>query len=138
MTCRDCERISEPPAPFHVTPRGWAGPHFLAMLLFEKFRQHQPPTACPCFGGERAAAMYSLIVTAKLNDIDPQAWLADVLNRIAEHPALRLDELLPSNWQSPNADFNRTALQSLFPRCSPDAYKLTGATSLYILAVPPF
>lgn len=42
MTCRDCEKISEPPAPFHVTPRGWAGPHFLAMLLFEKFGQHQP------------------------------------------------------------------------------------------------
>jgi transposase len=42
MTCRDCERISEPPAPFHVTPRGWAGSHLLAMLLFEKFGQHQP------------------------------------------------------------------------------------------------
>ena len=42
MTCRDCEKISEPPAPFHVTPRGWAGPHLLAMLLFEKFGQHQP------------------------------------------------------------------------------------------------
>ena len=42
MTCRDCEAISEPPAPFHVTPRGWAGPSFLAMLLFEKFGQHQP------------------------------------------------------------------------------------------------
>jgi hypothetical protein len=36
--------------------------------------------------GERAAVMYSLIVTAKMNDIDPQAWLADVLARIAEHP----------------------------------------------------
>ncbi|MGA1319026.1 MAG: IS66 family transposase, partial [Rubrivivax sp.] len=42
MTCRDCEKISEPPAPFHVTPRGWAGPSLLAMLLFEKFGQHQP------------------------------------------------------------------------------------------------
>ncbi|MGK2922708.1 MAG: IS66 family transposase zinc-finger binding domain-containing protein, partial [Methyloceanibacter sp.] len=42
MTCRGCERISEPPAPFHVTPRGWAGPNLLAMLLFEKFGQHQP------------------------------------------------------------------------------------------------
>jgi transposase len=42
MTCRDCERISEPPAPFHVTARGWAGPNLLAMLLFEKFGQHQP------------------------------------------------------------------------------------------------
>ncbi len=42
--------------------------------------------------------MYSLIVTAKLNDIDPQAWLADVLGRIAEHPAHQLDDLLPWNW----------------------------------------
>ena len=44
-------------------------------------------------------AMYSLIVTAKMNDIDPQAWLADVLARIAEHPAHRIDELLPWNWR---------------------------------------
>jgi transposase len=50
-------------------------------------------------GGERAALMYSLIVTAKMNDIDPQAWLADVLARIADHPASRLDELLPWNWR---------------------------------------
>ena len=51
-------------------------------------------------GGERAAAMYSLIVTAKMNDIDPQAWLADVLACIAGHPTLRLDELLPWNWRA--------------------------------------
>jgi transposase len=50
-------------------------------------------------GGQRAAAMYSLIVTAKMNDIDPQAWLADVLARIAEHPAKRIDGLLPWNWR---------------------------------------
>ena len=49
-------------------------------------------------GGERAAAMYSLIVTAKMNDVDPQAWLADVLSRIAMYPAHRLDDLLPWNW----------------------------------------
>ena len=52
-------------------------------------------------GGCRAAAMYSLIVTAKMNDIDPQAWLTDILARIAEHPAHRLDELLPWNWRKP-------------------------------------
>ncbi len=54
-------------------------------------------------GGMRAAAMYSLIVTAKMNDIDPQAWLADVLARIAGHPASKLDELLPWNWRPANA-----------------------------------
>jgi hypothetical protein len=50
-------------------------------------------------GGQRAAVMYSLIVTAKMNDVDPQAWLADVLARIAEHPVRELDDLLPWNWQ---------------------------------------
>ena len=42
FSCRDCEKITQPPAPFHVVPRGWAGPSFLAMLLFEKYGQHQP------------------------------------------------------------------------------------------------
>jgi transposase len=51
-------------------------------------------------GGQRAAIMYSLIVSAKMNDVDPHAWLADVLARIAEHPAHRIDELLPWNWRS--------------------------------------
>jgi len=50
-------------------------------------------------GGQRAAAMYSLIVTAKMNDVDPQAWLADLLARIAGHPASKIDELLPWHWQ---------------------------------------
>ncbi len=49
-------------------------------------------------GGERAAAIYTLIATAKLNGVDPRAWLADILRRIADHPASRLDELLPWNW----------------------------------------
>ena len=50
-------------------------------------------------GGERAAFMYSLIATAKLNDVDPQAWLADVLARIAIIPQNQLELLLPWNWQ---------------------------------------
>jgi hypothetical protein len=49
-------------------------------------------------GGHRAAVMYSLIVTCKLNDVDPQAWLADVLAGIAEHPNHRLAELMPWHW----------------------------------------
>jgi transposase len=52
-------------------------------------------------GADRAAVMATLIMTAKLNDIDPQAWLADVLARIAAHPAHRLDDLLPWNWRPP-------------------------------------
>jgi len=54
-------------------------------------------------GGQRAAFMYSLIVTAKMNQIDPQAWLADVLTRIAEHPVHKIDELLPWNWKLSSA-----------------------------------
>jgi transposase len=46
-------------------------------------------------GAERAAVMYTLIHTAKLNAVDPQVWLADVLARIADHPVNRVDELLP-------------------------------------------
>ena len=49
-------------------------------------------------GGRRAAIMYTLIETARLNDLDPEAWLADVIDRIADHPINRVDELLPWNW----------------------------------------
>ena len=60
-------------------------------------------------GGQRAAALYSLIVTAKMNEVDPQAWLADVLARIAGHPAHRIDELLPWNWQPRSAPRSQAA-----------------------------
>ncbi|MGF1627279.1 MAG: transposase [Alphaproteobacteria bacterium] len=50
-------------------------------------------------GGERAAAIYSLIETAALNGLNPQSYLADVIARIAAHPARRLADLLPYNWQ---------------------------------------
>jgi transposase len=50
-------------------------------------------------GGRRAAAIYTLIETAKLNDVDPHAWLADVLKRLPDHPASRLHELLPWAWK---------------------------------------
>jgi transposase len=51
-------------------------------------------------GGRRAADIYTLIETCKLNDVDPRAWLADVLARIADHPAKRIAELLPWNWKA--------------------------------------
>ena len=54
-------------------------------------------------GGRRAAALYTLIQTAKLNDVDPQAWLADILARLQDHPAKRIDELLPWNWTREHA-----------------------------------
>ena len=51
-------------------------------------------------GGERAAAIYTLIETCKLNGVDPQAWLADVLARLPDHPAKRINDLLPWNWKT--------------------------------------
>ena len=60
-------------------------------------------------GGQQAATLYSLIVTAKMNDIDPQAWLADVLARIADHPARDIDALLPWNWRPPASSRSQAA-----------------------------
>jgi transposase len=50
-------------------------------------------------GGRRAAAIYTLIETGKLNDVDPQAWLTDVLARLPDHPVRRIAELMPWNWK---------------------------------------
>jgi hypothetical protein len=55
-------------------------------------------------GGERAAVMFTLIQTAKLNDVDPQAWLADVLARIADHKITDLAALLPWSWRAARID----------------------------------
>ena len=60
-------------------------------------------------GGERAALIYTLIQTARLNDVDPQAWLADVLARINDHSAHKLDELLPWNWRPLDAQVSQAA-----------------------------
>jgi len=51
-------------------------------------------------GGHRAAAVYTLIETCKMNDVDPQAWLADVLARLPDHPANKVANLLPWNWKA--------------------------------------
>ena len=50
-------------------------------------------------GGQRAAAIYTLIESCKLNHVDPQAWLTDVLARLQDYPAKRIAELLPWNWK---------------------------------------
>jgi hypothetical protein len=60
-------------------------------------------------GGQRAAVMYSLIVSAKMNDVDPQAWLAHVLACIAQHPVSQLDNLLPWNWRHQAAQTRQAA-----------------------------
>jgi hypothetical protein len=71
-------------------------------------------------GGERAATIYTLIGTAKLNDVDPQAWLADVLGRINDHPASRLDELPPGTGTTP--PLKPLLPEPTAPRPWPDAY----------------
>jgi transposase len=53
-------------------------------------------------GGRRAAAIHTLIATAKLNNIDPQVWLADVLARLPDHPARRIHDPLPWSWRPQN------------------------------------
>ena len=61
-------------------------------------------------GGDRAAAFYSLIGTAKLNGLDPEAYLREVIERIAEHPITRVDQLLPWNLASaPAAELRQAA-----------------------------
>jgi len=60
-------------------------------------------------GGERAAAIYSLVETAKLNGLDPEAYLREVLGRIAEHPINRIDELLPWNIGRPDEEQRQAA-----------------------------
>jgi hypothetical protein len=74
------------------------------------------------YSAYRAAAKYSLIATAKLNDVDPRAWLADVIARIADHPARRLDELPPWNWRDQPT---RVAAQP--KRTPPSAYRRESA-----------
>ena len=54
-------------------------------------------------GGERAAAIYTLIETCKLCDVDPRAWLADILSRLQNYPANRIHDLLPWNWRNPSS-----------------------------------
>lgn len=157
VTCRDCEGITETPAPSHPIARGRAGPHLLALVLAGKYAQHLPLNrqseiyaregaaievstladwvgACAASlqpivarirahvfaavrgvaigranwtfagsdaGGQRAAAIYTLTETCKLNGVDPQAWLAEVLARLPAHPAKQITELLPWNRSPP-------------------------------------
>ena len=60
-------------------------------------------------GGRRSAAILTLIETCKLNDVDVEAWLADVLARLADHPANRIDDLMPWNWKPTRAAPNIAA-----------------------------
>jgi transposase len=60
-------------------------------------------------GGERAAAIYTILGTAKLNDLNPESYLRYVLERIADHPINRIDELLPWNVAAEKPEMRRAA-----------------------------
>ena len=68
-------------------------------IFTSEWDQHSRKTYQANFPCDHEVAGDSLIVTAKMNGVDPQAWLADVLARIAAHPAQKIDELLPWNWK---------------------------------------
>ena len=75
---------------------GWVGWDDVAQVI-SRVREEAGRKPVPGRGGERAAAMYSLVESAKLNGLDPQAYLREVFDRIAEHPVNRVEDLLPWN-----------------------------------------
>ena len=117
FTCRDCEKISQAPAPFHVIARGWAGPSLLAMIMFEKFGQHQPLN--------RQAERYALEgVPIALST------MADAVGSVctALDPLLRLWK--PMSWR-PSAFMAMIRPCRCWPRARPtrgDAGSMSGTT----------
>src|SRR4051812_936935 len=90
FSCRDCEKISQASAPFHVVPRGWAGPSLLAMIMFEKFGQHQPLN--------RQAERYALegvpIALSTMADaVGSVCHVLDPLRRLIEAHVMAADRL---------------------------------------------
>ena len=86
-----------------ATPADWVGAAVATLMPLVEVVRAQWTFAGSDEGGRRAAAIYTLNETAKLNDIDPRAWFADVLARLPDHPAKRIGELLPWNWKPDRA-----------------------------------
>jgi transposase len=92
VSCRDCETISQAPAPFHVIPRGWAGPSLLAMILFEKYGQHQPLN--------RQAERYAREgVELSLSTLADQVSLRCCSGAVGRAPQSLCDERRASAWR---------------------------------------
>src|SRR5450755_481031 len=90
FSCRDCEAISQAPAPYHVVPRGWAGPSLLAMIMFEKFGQHQPLNRqCERYALEGARIALSTMADA----VGAVATALDPLRRLIEAHVLAAERL---------------------------------------------
>ena len=137
FTCRDCEKISQAPAPFHVIARGWAGPSLLAMILFEKFGQHQPLN--------RQAERYAKEgVPLSLSTLADQvgagcAVLEPILRRIEAHvlAAERLhgDDTTVPVLAKPRQDRHR-AMLGLRARRSPVRWHRAAGGDVLLLARP--
>ena len=90
FSCRDCEKISQAPAPFHAIPRAWAGPSLLAMIVFEKFGQHQPLNR----QAERYALEGAPIALSTLADaVGAVATALDPLRRLVEAHVMAAERL---------------------------------------------
>lgn len=90
FSCRECEAITQPPAPFHVTPRGFAGPNLSAMILFEKFGQHQPLNR----QSERYAREgVNLSLSTLADQVDACATALQPLYRLIERHVLAAERL---------------------------------------------
>ena len=94
FSCERCETLVQAPAPARAIARGLAGPGLLAHVLVSKYADHWLFTGSDD-GGERAAAIYTLLGTAQLNSLNIEAYLSYVLERLPEHPVNRIEEFLP-------------------------------------------
>src|SRR6266404_1841784 len=123
FTCRDCEKITQAPAPFHVIARGWAGPSLLAMIMFEKFGQHQPLN--------RQAERYALegVPIALSTMADAVGSVCATTDPLAEpgHPrryftthAIEGASILRGIWQDMPASCKRTPMTGTTSSIKPD------------------
>lgn len=119
FTCRDCEGISQAPAPFHVIPRGWAGPSLLAMIVFEKFGQHQPLS--------RQAERYAREgVDLSLSTLADQVGACCT---VLDPPFKRIGHRLDQKGRLNNGS-QRRSVAALFTECLPCVSKLMNLPTL--------
>src|SRR3954471_10165006 len=135
FTCRDCEKISQAPAPFHVIARGWAGPSLLAMIVFEKFGQHQPLN--------RQADRYALegvpIALSTMADAVGSVGAAlDPLLRLVEAHVMAAERLHGDDTTVPVLAKRKADTAGSGSMCGRQAFRRTGATgrSVLLLAGP--
>jgi transposase len=134
FTCRDCEKISQAPAPFHVIARGWAGPSLLAMILFEKFGQHQPLNRhAERYAGEGVPLNLSTLadqVGGCKAYRDRRTLVRRLPIELERHRSMRVDPTVPQWWSS---NSHRAPASSL-PRLDKQSEKDRGPWPVSILS----